>query len=124
MLTTAPINLTPTAVFYLKKSLQKYPNAIGIRIGVKDSGCSGKAYVIDYASDITSEDDTILEIDGLKIIVDNASIAYIKGTTLDCVQEGLNELLKFINPNVVNECGCGESFQVKTEVNAEISHTK
>ena len=112
---TATISLTPSAVQHIKNSLKKYPQAIGIKVGVKDSGCSGKAYTIDYASELTSPDDALLEIEGIKVIVDNASIAYIKGTKLDCVQEGVNEFLKFINPNVVNECGCGESFQVKTE---------
>lgn len=109
----AIITLTPRATAHIRKMLQKHPQALGIRLGVKESGCSGKAYTIDFATEISATQDLVQEFDDVKMIIDKASIRYLQGTKLDCVTEGVNQILKFINPNATNECGCGESFQIK-----------
>ncbi|MFS1563069.1 MAG: iron-sulfur cluster assembly protein IscA [Candidatus Arsenophonus phytopathogenicus] len=82
-----------------------------LRLGVRTSGCSGMAYMLEFV-DIINEDDTVFEDKGVKVIVDGKSIVYLNGTELDFVKEGLNEGFKFNNPNSKNECGCGESFNV------------
>jgi iron-sulfur cluster assembly protein len=84
---------------------------LGLRVGVKTTGCSGLAYVLEFVDDL-NEDDQVFEQDDLKIIVDGKSLVYIDGTQLDFVKEGLNEGFQFNNPNVNGECGCGESFTV------------
>jgi iron-sulfur cluster assembly protein len=83
----------------------------GIRFGVRTTGCSGMAYVLDFTDSINKLD-CIFETEGVKIIVDSKSIAYLQGTELDYVKEGLNEGFQFNNPNVQTQCGCGESFGV------------
>jgi iron-sulfur cluster assembly protein len=105
------ITLTKEAVAYIQKNLQGKEGVLGIRIGVKDSGCSGLSYVVGFASDIKAED-KIFETADIKIMVDADSLKYLKGTEIYCVSEGLNEYLKFNNPNVKGTCGCGESFNV------------
>ena len=84
---------------------------MGIRLGVKTSGCSGMAYVLEFV-DSEAEEDQVFEAHGVKIYVDPKSFTYLDGTELDFVKEGLNEGLQFRNPNVAGECGCGESFTV------------
>ncbi len=84
---------------------------MGIRLGVKTSGCSGMAYVLEFV-DSEVEEDQVFEAHGVKIYVDPKSFTYLDGTELDFVKEGLNEGLQFRNPNVAGECGCGESFTV------------
>jgi iron-sulfur cluster assembly protein len=84
---------------------------VGLRVGVKKTGCSGYAYVIDYADSVGAKD-VVFEQGGVKIIVDSESLALIDGTEVDFVKQGLNEAFKFRNPNVKGECGCGESFSV------------
>ena len=84
---------------------------IGLRLGIKTSGCSGLAYVLEFVDEL-NEDDNVFEQDGVKVIVDTKSLVYLDGTQLDFVKEGLNEGFKFINPNVKDQCGCGESFNV------------
>jgi iron-sulfur cluster assembly protein len=85
---------------------------VGLRVGVKKTGCSGYAYVVDYA-DAVGANDVVFEQGGVKIIVDPESLALIDGTEVDFVKQGLNEAFKFRNPNVKGECGCGESFSVR-----------
>ena len=84
---------------------------LGLRLGIKTSGCSGLAYVLEFVDEL-NEDDNVFEQDGVKVIVDTKSLVYLDGTQLDFVKEGLNEGFKFINPNVKDQCGCGESFNV------------
>jgi iron-sulfur cluster assembly protein len=105
------LTLTEKAAKHVQKSLTNRGKGIGIRLGVKTSGCSGMAYVMEFVDDIENNDQ-VFESQGIKIVVDPKSLVYIDGTELDFVREGLNEGFKFHNPNVKNECGCGESFNV------------
>jgi iron-sulfur cluster assembly protein len=105
------ITLTDTAAERVKAFLDNRGKGEGLRVGVKTSGCSGMAYVLEFI-DVIDEDDKVFESQGVKIIVDPKSLLYIDGTELDYGKEGLNEGFKFNNPNVKNECGCGESFTV------------
>ena len=107
--------VTPEAVDHLRGALQRNSEASAIRFGVKTSGCSGYAYVIDYAEQPT-ETDRQIEVDGLKILIDPISEPLLAGTTVDLKIEGVNRTLYFDNPNVVSECGCGESFAVGASV--------
>ena len=105
------ITLTETAAERVKAFLDNRGKGEGLRLGVKTSGCSGMAYVLEFI-DVIDEEDKVFESQGVKIIVDPKSLLYIDGTELDYGKEGLNEGFKFNNPNVKNECGCGESFTV------------
>ncbi|APC12459.1 MULTISPECIES: iron-sulfur cluster assembly protein IscA [Providencia] len=105
------ISLTESAAQRIQSFLQNRGKGEGLRLGVRTSGCSGMAYVLEFA-DIINEEDTVFEDKGVKVIVDGKSIVYLDGTELDFVKEGLNEGFKFNNPNVNSECGCGESFHV------------
>ena len=84
---------------------------MGLRLAVKSTGCSGYAYVVNYADEVQG-DDLVFEDQGVKIIVDKKSLGFIDGTQVDFVKQGLNEAFRFRNPNVKGECGCGESFTV------------
>jgi iron-sulfur cluster assembly protein len=84
---------------------------VGLRLGVKQTGCSGYAYVVSYADEIKPSD-AVFDAAGVKVVVDAASLQFVDGTEIDFVREGLNEAFKFRNPNVKGECGCGESFNV------------
>jgi iron-sulfur cluster assembly protein len=105
------ISLTTSAAARVRSFLEKRGRGVGLRIGVRKSGCSGYAYTIDYA-DAVESDDVVFDRDGVKVLVDNGSLALIDGTEVDFVKDGLNEAFKFRNPNVKGECGCGESFTV------------
>ncbi len=105
------VTLTESAAVRVQSFLTNRGKGVGLRLGVKTSGCSGMAYVLEFADEI-NDDDTIFEDKLIKIIVDTKSLVYLDGTELDFVKEGLNEGFKFNNPNVKNECGCGESFNV------------
>ncbi|HEX6997757.1 MAG TPA: iron-sulfur cluster assembly protein IscA [Gammaproteobacteria bacterium] len=105
------VSLTNNAAARVKSFLEKRGHGVGLRIGVKRTGCSGWAYLIDYADSI-GEGDVVFEDDGVKVVVDRKSLELIDGTEVDFVKEGLNEAFKFRNPNVKGECGCGESFSV------------
>jgi len=105
------ITLTESAASRVRTFLESRGKGVGLRLGVKTTGCSGMAYVIEYADDI-EEDDVIFEDQGIKVIVNPKSLAYLDGTELDYAKEGLNEGFRFNNPNVKDQCGCGESFNI------------
>ena len=105
------ITLTDSAANRVQAFLANRGKGVGLRLGVKTSGCSGMAYVIEFA-DIINDDDSVFEDKDVKVIIDKKSLVYLDGTELDFVKEGLNEGFKFNNPNASNECGCGESFNV------------
>ncbi|WP_111978442.1 iron-sulfur cluster assembly protein IscA [Algibacillus agarilyticus] len=105
------ISISEAAAGQVSKFLENRGSGLGLRLGVKTSGCSGMAYVLEFV-DTLNEDDNVFEEFGVKVIVDAKSLLYIDGTQLDFTKEGLNEGFKFINPNVTDECGCGESFHV------------
>ena len=105
------ITLTDAAAVRVQSFLKNRSKGIGLRLGVKTNGCSGMAYVIEFADDVEPEDQ-VFEDKGVKVIVDPKSLIYIDGTELDYGKEGLNEGFKFNNPNVKDTCGCGESFNV------------
>ena len=105
------ISLTSSAADRVRNYLVKRGHGVGLRVGVRKTGCSGWAYVIDYA-DAVDSDDVVFEADGVKVIVDAESLQLIDGTEVDFVKDGLNEAFRFRNPNVKGECGCGESFSV------------
>lgn len=105
------ISMTTAAADRVRSFLQNRGKGLGLRVGVKTTGCSGLAYVLEFVDELNG-DDQVFEQDGLKLIVDGKSLVYIDGTQLDFVKEGLNEGFQFNNPNVSGECGCGESFTV------------
>ena len=105
------VTLSDAAARHITKFLAKRGKGIGIRLGVKTTGCSGMAYKLEYADESEAED-MVFESHGLKVLVDPKSLPSLDGTELDFAREGLNEGFKFNNPNVKNECGCGESFNV------------
>ena len=105
------VSLTKSAANRVRSYLERRGRGLGLRVGVKKTGCSGFAYVIDYA-DAVEPDDAVFEDQGVKVIVDRDSLKLIDGTEVDFVKQGLNEAFKFRNPNVKGECGCGESFSV------------
>jgi iron-sulfur cluster assembly protein len=103
------ISLSESAATRVLHFLHEKPQAVGLRLGVKRTGCSGYAYVINYADAIEAKDHVFTDR-GVKIIVDAESLALIDGTQVDFVRQGLNEAFKFKNPKAKGECGCGESF--------------
>ncbi|MBN6075694.1 iron-sulfur cluster assembly protein IscA [Aggregatibacter actinomycetemcomitans] len=105
------ITLTESAADRVRTFLAKRGKGIGLRLGIKTSGCSGLSYMLEFV-DTLNEDDQVFEQHGVKVIVDTKSLVYLNGTQLDFAKEGLNEGFKFTNPNVKDECGCGESFNV------------
>jgi len=105
------VSLTPSAAERVRSFLAKRGSGVGLRLGVKKTGCSGFAYVVNYADEVAA-DDVVFEDGGVKVIVDAESLRYVDGTEIDFVRQGLNEAFKFRNPNVRGECGCGESFNV------------
>jgi len=105
------VTVTEAAATHVAAQLSNRGKGLGIRLGVKTSGCSGMAYVLEFVDTVVPEDE-MFETHGVKIYVDPKSLTYLDGTELDFVKEGLNEGLQFRNPNVAGECGCGESFTV------------
>jgi len=105
------ITMTPAAADHVRKFLANRGKSVGLRLGVRTSGCSGMAYVLEFADELQS-DDQVFEDQGVKVIIDPKSLLYLDGTELDYTKEGLNEGFKFNNPNVKDACGCGESFNV------------
>ena len=105
------ITLTEKAANRVKNFLASRGAGVGLRLGIKKTGCSGFAYVVNYADEVSAED-VVFDIDDVKVIVDRQSLNFIDGTEVDYVREGLNEAFKFRNPKATSECGCGESFSV------------
>jgi iron-sulfur cluster assembly protein len=105
------ITMTEAAAERVKGFLEKRGKGVGLRLGVRTSGCSGMAYVLEFVDDV-EDSDLVFEDHGVKVVVDQKSLVYLDGTELDFAREGLNEGFKFNNPNVKDECGCGESFNV------------
>lgn len=105
------ISLTPSAAKHVASHLAKRGKGIGLRLGVRTSGCSGMAYKLEFV-DEAQADDVRFESHGVTVLVDPRSLPYLEGTELDFAREGLNEGFKFNNPNVKDACGCGESFTV------------
>ena len=105
------ISLTAAAANHVQSFLNSRGKGSGIRVGVKPTGCSGLAYVLEYV-DQEREEDQVFESQGVKIFIDPKSLVYLDGTEMDFIKEGLNEGFKFQNPNSKAECGCGESFTV------------
>jgi len=105
------ISMTETAAGRVKAFLESRGKGVGLRLGVKTTGCSGMAYVLEFVDEI-NEEDSVFELQGVNVIVDAKSLVYLDGTELDYVKEGLNEGFEFNNPNAKSECGCGESFNV------------
>ena len=105
------ITLTQSAADRVQKFLANRGKGVGLRLGVKTSGCSGMAYTLEFA-DARNPQDIAFESHGVTVLIDPKSLPYLDGTELDYTKEGLNEGFKFNNPNVKNSCGCGESFNV------------
>ena len=105
------ISLTSSAAERVRSHLASRGRGLGLRLGIKTTGCSGFSYVIDYA-DAAGPDDLVFEDQGVRVVVDRGSLPMLDGTRVDFVRQGLNESFHFDNPNVKAECGCGESFTV------------
>jgi iron-sulfur cluster assembly protein len=105
------IMLTESAADRVRLNLAQRGAGLGLRLGIKKTGCSGFAYVVNYADQINA-DDAVFEAKGVKVVVDPTSLPLIDGTLVDFVKQGLNEAFKFQNPKAKGECGCGESFNV------------
>lgn len=106
------VELTENAASRVSAMLQQRGSGMGLRLGTRESGCSGFEYVVDYADEVTDKDE-VFECHGVKVVVDRGSLPYLNGTTVDYVRvNALNEGFEFTNPNVKNTCGCGESFTV------------
>lgn len=106
------VTLTDTAAHHVSKMIERRGRGLGLRVATKKSGCTGWAYVVDYADDL-DEGDLVFESHGVKVVVDEASLSRIDGMEVDFVKSSLlNEGFEFRNPNVKDACGCGESFSV------------
>jgi iron-sulfur cluster assembly protein len=105
------ITLTEAAANRVREQIAARGRGLGLHLSVKESGCSGFSYVVDFA-DQTGTGDTVFETQGVHVFVPHASLAAVDGTTIDYVRQGLNASFRFRNPNVTGECGCGESFTV------------
>lgn len=105
------ISLTDAAAGQIRAHLEKRGHGLGLRLAVKTTGCSGMAYVLEFA-DAVEADDQVFEDKGVKVVVAPKSLVYLDGTELDYAREGLNEGFRFTNPNEKARCGCGESFSI------------
>ncbi len=105
------VTMTQAASERVQSYIKNRGKGLGLRLGIKTTGCSGLAYVLEFVDDL-NEDDQLFNIDNVNIIIDQKSLVYLDGIELDFVKEGLNEGFKFTNPNAKGECGCGESFNV------------
>ena len=105
------ISITESAAERVSAYIEKRGQGVGLRLGVRSTGCSGYSYVINYADTVDGED-VVFEDRGVKIVVDPEALKLIDGTEVDFVKNGLNEAFSFKNPNVTGECGCGESFNI------------
>lgn len=105
------ITLTGPALDRVRNFLARRGTGVGLRLGLKKTGCSGYAYTVNYA-DAINDDDVVFDIEDVKVVVDKSDLELIDGTEVDYVREGLNEAFKFRNPKATGECGCGESFSI------------
>lgn len=105
------ITMTERAAEQVRSSIEKRGKGIGLRLAVRTTGCSGMAYVLEFADEVAAND-SVFELHDVKVIVDQKSMVYLDGTELDFAKDGLNESFQFKNPNVKDECGCGESFNI------------
>lgn len=105
------VTMTPAAELHVGRHLEHREKGVGIRLGVRTTGCSGLSYVLEFV-DNTSAEDVVFQCGDVQLIIDPKSLVYLDGTQLDYVKEGLNEGFEFKNPNVTDECGCGESFHI------------
>lgn len=106
------ISLTDKAASRVRDYLARHGQAVGLRLGVRKTGCSGLAYTVEYAESVGA-DDVVVESAGVKLIIAADSLPYLQGSRIDFVRDGLNEKFAFENPNVTGQCGCGESFSVQ-----------
>ena len=106
------ISLTGRAATRVRDYLARHGQAVGLRVGVRKTGCSGWAYTVDYAESIGA-DDLVFDADGVRLIVTAESLPFLEGSRIDYVREGLNEKFSFQNPNATSQCGCGESFSIQ-----------
>jgi len=114
------LTVEPAAARHLHRYLQKSPQSVGVRIGVRDSGCSGYAYVLELTDQVPENHLRIAVDEQLALYVDVKSVPALSGSCLRLVKEGLNETIKFDNPNAGSYCGCGESFTVNAEVETQL----
>ncbi len=105
------IELTPAAAARMRRFLGQRPSALGVRFGIKNRGCSGYGYTVDLADEVRP-DDTVLELDGVKLVVDAKALPLVDGTRIDYARHGLDDAFVFDNPHASATCGCGESFTV------------
>lgn len=105
------VNITETAALHINKHLAQRQGALGIRVGVRTTGCSGLAYTLEFV-DVALDSDDVYESLGVKVFVDKKDVPYISGLSLEYEKQGLNEGFSFKNPNEKSRCGCGESFSV------------
>ncbi|SFN35684.1 HesB/IscA family protein [Dokdonella immobilis] len=106
-----PIQLTEAALNRMHAFLARNPDAVGVRFGIRKTGCSGYAYTVDLARAV-AENDQVFDQDGIRVLVDAEALPYVEGTEIDFKRHGLNASFVFRNPNATGECGCGESFTV------------
>jgi len=106
------ITLTANAAAHIQQQLAKRGQGLALRVGVQKSGCSGFTYTFDYADDIL-DNDQLFESHNARVVIDIVHLPYLDGSQIDFVKEGLSSTFKFINPNIDNTCGCGESFSIK-----------
>ena len=105
------ITITESAANQIRTQIDKRGTGLGLRLGVKESGCTGFAYVLDYADEL-KEGDSAFEQSGVKVIINDQDMQFLQGIELDYRREGINAAFKFSNPNIKDSCGCGESFSV------------
>lgn len=105
------VTFTDRAAEHIKGFLEKRGKGVGLRLAVRTTGCSGLAYVLEFADEVAANDE-VFEDNNVTVVIDKKSLVYLEGTELDYTKEGLNEGFKFRNPNMKDECGCGESFTI------------
>ena len=105
------VTFTDRAAEHIRAFLDKRGKGVGLRLAVRTTGCSGLAYVLEFADEVAANDE-VFEDNDVTVVIDKKSLVYLNGTELDFTREGLNEGFKFNNPNVKDECGCGESFTI------------
>lgn len=105
------VSMTEAARKFFASKLKVQSEGSLVRLSTKESGCTGYAYVLDIV-EVAQDGDTVMDFEGVKLAIDDKSLTLLKGTEIDLVREGINQVVKFNNPNVVAECGCGESFSV------------